>query len=190
MGLVVKQLDVKGYDDNFSYVVYHKELKECIVIDPTGDYDIIDAFIKKEKLKVLFIVNTHGHHDHIDGNDYFKTKYAADVIVHELAKQKADVLVKDGDEIQVGNQDISILFTPGHSPDSICLLFGKDLICGDLVFASGTGRTDLDGSNPSQFKRSLGKIFRLDEEIKVWPGHNYGGKSTTIKKIKEELLGY
>ncbi|MDP7323767.1 MAG: MBL fold metallo-hydrolase [Candidatus Woesearchaeota archaeon] len=190
MVLHVEQIEVGGLDKNLSYVVYNKKSKEGIIVDPAGDYDKIEEFIDDNKIKVLFIVNTHGHHDHIEGNDHFKTKYASEVIGHELGKQELDIRVKKGDEIQISEDVVEVMHTPGHAPDLICLRFGKNLICGDLVFAQGTGRTDLEGSDDGVMKRSLGILFHLPEEIIVWPGHNYGGKKTTIKKIKKDLLGY
>jgi glyoxylase-like metal-dependent hydrolase (beta-lactamase superfamily II) len=107
------------------------------------------------------------------------------------ARHHVDIQLFNMDEIEIGDEVIIVMHTPGHSVDSVCLLFGKHLVCGDLVFAGGsTGRVDLEGSDGMQLKRSLGKLFKLDEEIVVYPGHNYGGKKTSIEKIKKMLLDY
>ncbi len=190
MALRLIQIPVGGYDKNLSYIVYDDKSREGIIIDPAGDYEQIEKAIKKTKMSVMGVVNTHGHSDHIEANDYFMTKYSAKAIGHVLAKQKVDMRVVNGDEIELGSEKIIVMHMPGHSKDSICLFFGSNLVCGDLVFASGPGRRDLAGGNEADFKRSLGKLFKLDDNIVIWPGHDYGGKKTSVGKIKKEMLRY
>jgi glyoxylase-like metal-dependent hydrolase (beta-lactamase superfamily II) len=99
-------------------------------------------------------------------------------VAHKLSRINADTQVKDGDVIRVGHIPMKVIHTPGHTPDSICLLIdNQKLLTGDTLFVGECGRTDLPGGNSKQMYNSLfNKILKLNDEIEVYPGHDYGPK--------------
>ncbi|UCD92926.1 MAG: MBL fold metallo-hydrolase [Methanobacteriota archaeon] len=167
---------IKGrFGDNYAYVVGDEKTKEGIVIDPSGLTDNILAHLRKEGLKIVYIFNTHGHSDHTGGNTELARETGA-VVVKHAGSAGADVLaVNDGDSLRFGEMEAKIIHTPGHSADSISILVGKSLFTGDTLFINECGRTDLPGGSSEQLWDSLfHKIYELDDDVEVYPGHNYG----------------
>jgi glyoxylase-like metal-dependent hydrolase (beta-lactamase superfamily II) len=185
MNFKIEQIPV-GKMANFTYLVIDNEEKETAIIDPSWDLGKIFEIIKKNQYKIKYIINTHSHYDHILGNDQIVAITKCKVIQHKNSKEKHDISVNDGDEFKVGKTLVKILFTPGHSKDSICLIVdSKIIITGDTLFVGNCGRTDLPGSDPEEMYNSLfEKILNLDDNMVVYPGHNYGYKS--ISTIEEE----
>lgn len=197
----IEQVKV-GYMDVFCYIVSCPVKKEALVIDPAGNEEDIVERINKNGLVLKYIVNTHGHADHTCGNAKMKDLTGAQIIMHEeddkifnspegqvMARQMgfalsphADIFVKDGDEISIGDVTLKVIHTPGHSPGGICLLGDGNLFTGDTLFVGGIGRTDLPGSSMAQFMNSINKrLLTLSVETIVWPGHDYGDRpSSTI----------
>ena len=197
----IEQMKV-GSMDVFCYVVSCPRTKECLVIDPAGDEERVIERIKEKGLNLKYIVNTHGHPDHTCGNARVKDLTGAKIAMHELDDQMfnspegqemarqwgftisppADMTVKGGDEIVVGDVSLEVIHTPGHSPGGICLCADGNLFTGDTLFVGSIGRTDLPGASMDQFMRSIKEtLFALPGETIVWPGHNYGDRpSSTI----------
>ena len=197
----IEQMKV-GYMDVFCYIVSCPVKKEALVIDPAGNEEDIVERINQNGLVLKYIVNTHGHADHTCGNEKMKDLTGAEIIMHEeddklfnspegqiMARQMgfalsphADIFVKDGDEISVGDVTLKVIHTPGHSPGGICLLGDSNLFTGDTLFVGSIGRTDLPGASMSQFMNSINKrLLTLPIETIVWPGHDYGDRpSSTI----------
>jgi hydroxyacylglutathione hydrolase len=197
----IEQVKV-GYMDVFCYIVSCPVKKEALVIDPAGNEEDIVERIDKNGLVLKYIVNTHGHADHTCGNAKVKDLTGAQIIMHEeddkvfnspegqvMARQMrfalsphADIFIKDGDEISIGDVTLKVIHTPGHSPGGICLLGDGNLFTGDTLFVGGIGRTDLPGSSMAQFMNSINKrLLTLSVETIVWPGHDYGDRpSSTI----------
>ncbi|HET8856953.1 MAG TPA: hydroxyacylglutathione hydrolase family protein [Nitrososphaeraceae archaeon] len=185
MTFKIEQIPV-GKMANFTYLIIDNEEKETAIIDPSWDLEKIFEIIKKNEYKIKYIINTHSHYDHILGNDQIVAITKCKVIQHKNSKEKHDISVNDGDEFKVGKTLIKVFFTPGHSKDSICLIVdSKIIITGDTLFIGNCGRTDLPGSDPEEMYNSLfEKILNLDNNLVVYPGHNYGYKS--ISTIGEE----
>ncbi len=166
------------------YVVGCEETKEAAVIDPGMDNEseaepILD-FIKQNSLRTKYIINTHGHPDHIDGNSIIKKATGAPILIHKnhSTHVHADRKLHDGDVIQVGTLNLVVLHTPGHTPDGISLLVDKAVFTGDALFAGSVGRTDFSGGSFQELINSIKtKLFHLPDSLKVYPGH---GPSTTI----------
>jgi hydroxyacylglutathione hydrolase len=167
------------------YVASSQETKEAIVIDPGLDFSSeakpIFDFITEDKLKVKFIVNTHGHDDHIKGDALFQQKYAVPICIHQLdapyienlekGKFLTNVLMEDGGLVKFGDETLKVMHTPGHTTGSICLVGEKIVFTGDTLFAGGIGRTDFAGGSMSDMRVSLKKLTSLPDDLIMYPGH-------------------
>jgi len=170
-----KQVIQRG--DNFSYIIADDSTKEAAVVDPSFDADAIIRILRDQNLNVKYVINTHDHSDHIASNEDFRSNFGAKVVAHKLAHVNKDVSVVEGDVIRVGGLVIKVIHTPGHTRDSICLLVDDKLLTGDTLFVGECGRTDLPGGSAEDMYHSLfGKLMKLDDNIKVYPGHDYGPK--------------
>jgi hydroxyacylglutathione hydrolase len=184
--------------------VLHDETGECVIIDP-GCYEReeqleLSSFIESKKLKVVELLNTHCHIDHVLGNYFVKEKYKVKLAVHKIdeatlkavksyssnygfvnyTEASVDRYIDEGDQIKFGNSVLDILFVPGHAPGHVAFYNIKENICigGDVLFAGSIGRTDLPGGNFDTLIRSIqDKIFSLGEAMVVYPGH---GPETTV----------
>ncbi|MBS3159572.1 MBL fold metallo-hydrolase [Candidatus Woesearchaeota archaeon] len=168
------------------------EENECVLIDCEGP-EIIYKFLKENKLDLKYILLTHFHFDHINGLELLKKKtnaliYGSDIDVNLFGlKIKLDKILKNNDIIEFKGNKIRVISTPGHTLGSLCFLIENNLFSGDTLFYRAYGRTDL-GGDEKEMKISLKKLLKLDENIKVYPGH---GAFTTIEKeraIYKELL--
>jgi len=178
---------IKRRGDNFSYIIADQTTKEAAVVDPSFNSDAIIPLLKDQNFKVKYIINTHSHGDHTAGNQDIKSAFGAKIVAHKLARVAKDIEVVDGDIVQIGEIRVSVIHTPGHSPDSICLLFDDKLLTGDTLFVGECGRTDLsDGSARDMYHSLFDRLSKLDDIIEVYPGHDYGPKpSSTIGSEKK-----
>ena len=193
------------------YIVADEAARECAVIDPGGDADLIIRQCESASLTPRFIINTHAHADHIGANAELKERFPdaklcigradaaqlADPVRNLCAmiglsgKMPApDVLLEEGSTIEFGSCLLTVIETPGHTPGSVSLIAEDEgraaVFCGDLIFAGGVGRTDFPGGSFSTLRRSIQeKILKLPEETLLLPGH---GESTTVGR--EKRFGY
>ena len=153
---------------NFTYVVEDDETSEAIVIDPSWDLDEIEQVIKRNDLKIKYIVNTHHHFDHTLGNQAMAESTGAPIIQHEESELDNDIKVKDGDVIKFGNSELRVYHTPGHSKDSICLVGDGKIFSGDTLFVGNCGRVDLPGGSAKELYHSLFDIlYALDDKLVI-----------------------
>jgi len=194
----IRQMQV-GHMAVFAYLVGDTESGEALVIDPAANTDDIISIAKESNVEIKYIVNTHGHVDHIGGNADMKAKTGADIIIHEedasmltstpetmlqmfqaKASPPADMTVKHGDAITVGRISLTVIHTPGHSPGGISLYMPGYVFTGDTLFVGGVGRTDLPGASwEVMFTSIKERLLTLPDETIVLPGHNYGTRSTS-----------
>ncbi len=169
---------IKKYGDNFSYILADENTCEAAVVDSSYNADEIIQILKKNNFQLKYIINTHGHYDHIDGNDDLKSEFGATIVAHRLSKINCDIAVDEDDMLKVGSINIKVIYTPGHTPDGICLLVNnKILLTGDTLFVEECGRTDLPGGDPrSLYESFFNKLLKLDDSIEVYAGHDYGPK--------------
>lgn len=176
------------------------ETKEGVVVDPGGDTDAIRAAIARLGLKVRFVINTHGHFDHVGGNAAIVAATGAELLIHEadapwLSKASSsaamygmssanspqpDHFLEEGMSLLFGRHGIRVIHTPGHTAGGCSLyLEGEGIvITGDTLFAESVGRTDLAGGSHETLMESIkGKLLTLPADTRVYPGH---GPSTTI----------
>ncbi len=179
--MIFKQIAV-GTFQNFSYVIGDDETKAAALIDPAWQVDKLLKICEELGLKVKYVINTHSHQDHVEGNEKVAKLTGAKIVMQENSPLRKDIAVKDGDVIEIGSTRIKVIHTPGHCSDHICLLTDGKLLTGDTLFVGECGRTDLAGGNPSDMYHNLfNKILRMEDSIEVYPGHDYGSKpSSTI----------
>ena len=176
------------------YTVYDTDSKNCLIIDLGGDFLKILGQAERLGLSVKGVVLTHGHFDHVAGAVHCKERGIPVYISQEDSKMlssssnlseyagygrlsfSADKILREGVN-EIGGIEFEVIKTPGHTLGSVCLLFGKTLFSGDTLFALSYGRYDFPTGNFGQLKESIiNKLFTLDGEIEVLPGHN--GKTT------------
>lgn len=196
----IQQLTV-GMMDVCCYIVSCEKTGKAAVIDCGGDESKVLAACKKSGLEVLYIISTHGHPDHVCGNGPVQQATGAKIIMHRADAEffsteearsyfamlglpespPADILVEDGDLIHIGEETLTVIHTPGHTPGGICLYNAPDCFCGDTLFAGGVGRTDFPGGSMRELAQSIKeRLLILPPETAVWPGHGYGGSKSTI----------
>jgi glyoxylase-like metal-dependent hydrolase (beta-lactamase superfamily II) len=177
---------VQQHGDNFSYIIADDTTREAAVVDSSFNAGEITRILKAEKLNLKYVINTHGHSDHTAGNTELLSAFEAVTVAHKLSRIKADIKVDDGDIIRIGAISVKAIHTPGHTPDGMCLLVdNQKLLTGDTLFVGECGRTDLPGGNSKKLYDSLfNKILKLDDNVEVYPGHDYG--STPSSTIGEE----
>jgi glyoxylase-like metal-dependent hydrolase (beta-lactamase superfamily II) len=174
------------------YVV--SDLKfEAIIIDPgfetRKELEQITDYIYENSLKIRLIVNTHGHLDHISGNDLVQKKYECPICIHSrdahflgrLNEKYRIIHLKDGDFLDFGKDLLKVISTPGHTPGGISLVGENVVFTGDTLFSKGIGRMDFSGGSKEDMKKSLIKLMSLPEKYVVYSGH---GVSTTIGEEK------
>ncbi len=200
--MIIERLVVGMLQSN-CYVVGSEDTKVGIIIDPGGDAPVILDRVEQLGLSIKYIVNTHGHIDHIAANRQLKEATQALIAIHRDDAQwlmsdqgdfarmlgvlspgpPADVLLDEGDEIDFGNDSLQVIHTPGHSLGGISLVGAGMIFCGDTLFAMGVGRVDLPGGSWETLMQSIKtRLFTMPDETTVYTGH---GPPTTIGREKK-----
>ena len=190
----IKQIKLSRMS-TFCYLVGDESTKTCALIDPAFNRKKILAEVKKGGYVVKYIINTHCHSDHTAGNAAMLASTGAQLLIHELdveglnsrlnrffsrvlggkGSPRPDILLKDGDVIEIGETALRVIHTPGHTMGSICLYSDGNLFTGDTLFVGAVGRTDLAGGSGEILLKSItDKIYPLAGDTIVWPGHDYG----------------
>ncbi len=173
MALEIVQIPA-GQMDNFSYLVYCPETRRGLGVDPSLAPERLLAKAEALGVNIEVLANTHGHHDHVAGNDVVLKATGARLAGHPLDVPAADLALTEGVQVAVGNGVVAVLHTPGHTPGSITLNPPGALITGDTLFVTRVGRADFPGSDPEALYRSLQRLAAFAPETRVYPGHNYG----------------
>lgn len=196
--MFLKKLVVGELETN-CYLIACKRTKKAAVIDPGGeDTALILDILKENSFNLEYIINTHGHIDHIAGNNLLKAKTEALLLIHrldadmlvdanknfssfmgkEIYSPSADKLLEEGDEISLGTLNLIVIHTPGHTPGGISLVSDNIVFTGDTLFAGGIGRTDLSGGSYQDLIKSIKeKLLILGDDKIIYPGH---GPDSTI----------
>jgi glyoxylase-like metal-dependent hydrolase (beta-lactamase superfamily II) len=185
------------------YIIGDEETKETVIIDPSSEPEELLNIVKRNNLEVKYIINTHGHMDHIGANEGIKEATGAKILIHKddgdmlgsptknlaifwgqtTKSPPADRFLKDGETFALGDLKIRVIHTPGHTPGGICLLTENKLFSGDTLFENSIGRTDLPGGSDKLIIASIkNNLLTLSDEIEVYPGH---GDETTIGRERK-----
>jgi len=171
-----------GGDRNFAYLIGDEETKRAALVDPSNSPDACVDHAESRGLTVVYVINTHGHYDHTDGNQTACRRTGAKVVGYG---RRAEVSVGDGDRLGLGKLSLEILHTPGHTDDCICILAEGYLVTGDTLFVGKVGGTDFSSGAQQEFE-SLKKLMQLPDDTSIWPGHDYGvAPTSTIGHEKE-----
>jgi len=169
----VIQVNVGGFDSNFSYIVTKSDSsKNAIIIDPTGNLSVIETALKLNNLTIGMQLFTHSHPDHTELMNYFISKKVPTYI-------PPSGLVGKSKDIEACGLKIKVLHTPGHTQESVCFIIEENIFSGDTIFVKGIGTTAY-GGNDSILKETLNYLSTLNPSLKLWPGHNYGGASSSL----------
>jgi hydroxyacylglutathione hydrolase len=199
--LIIKELVVGPLMAN-CFIFGCDETKEAVVIDPGGDADRILFYLADSGLNVKYIINTHGHFDHVAANGKIKDATGADILIHPLDASMlgslstnaaifgisvensppCDQTIEEGDTVSFGKITLKVLHTPGHTPGGISLYTDKIVFVGDTLFAGSIGRTDFPGGDFNTLISSIRtKLFKMDDDVRVLSGH---GPETSIGSEK------
>jgi len=175
-----------GPMENFVYLIHDHASNTAAIVDPAWEVEEMLSFADNKGIKITDVLLTHSHHDHINGLK--QTLEHCDAKVHLLkpeAKFWGENLISPqlhhgGDQIKIGESQINVLHTPGHTPGSACYHVGNDLIAGDTLFVFGCGRCDLAGGDPEEMFQTLKKMkTELSANTLLHPGHNYAPQAPT-----------
>ncbi len=190
---IIEALEL-GPMENFVYLVSDRASGRAAVVDPAWEVDRILDLAEQEGVRITDILLTHSHHDHVNGIERVLERH--DARVHLLKPEarfwgrdlERPVLHHGGDVIRLGETEIRVLHTPGHTPGSACYHLGDDLITGDTLFVFGCGRCDLAGGDPEQMYDTLRRLATgLPAGTVIHPGHNYAEKP--VSTLAEQKAG-
>ena len=173
----------------FTYLISSGKGREALIIDPvlenTNDYIL---FLKKLDLKLVKVIDTHIHADHISGlKELHKQTNCATLMGEQSLSEVVTVKVKDNEKIKIENIELTSMYTPGHTDCSYSFFMKDRIFTGDTLLINGTGRTDFQNGNPiDQYHSIFERIFKLPKQTLVYPAHDYNGnKVTTIEEQKK-----
>ncbi|MBW1747564.1 MAG: MBL fold metallo-hydrolase [Deltaproteobacteria bacterium] len=195
--MIIKELVVGPLMAN-CFICGCSKTKEAVVIDPGGDANTILLSLADSKLKAKYIINTHGHFDHVSANGKMKDATGADILIHPLDapmleklssnaaffgvsvenSPPCDQTLEEGDTVSFGDITLKVIHTPGHTPGGISLYTNGVVFVGDTLFAGSIGRTDFPGGDFNTLISSIKtKLFKMEDDIRVFSGH---GPETSI----------
>lgn len=187
-----------GRNDGRSYILLCDETREAAVIDPDTNMSEILGILRERQAAVRYILLTHCHFDHISSSDEMRALTGAKTAIHTLdvpglsdpqvnmsgpfrmpriTGRAIDTELNEGDVLQLGNVQVTVLHTPGHTPGSCCFLADRDLLSGDTIFRGAYGNTGFPGGDMGALMHSAARLLSLDGSITIWPGH---GMPSTI----------
>ena len=191
---------------NFMYLIGDRDTRTAVVVDPAYRIADIDAILAEESMQLSGVLVTHHHPDHVGGSmGGFTLEGVGELLGHHdvpvhVHRDEAEAVQRitgasatdlvahgSGDHVQVGDIDIQLLHTPGHTPGSQCFLVDKLLVSGDTLFLEGCGRTDFPGSDPEAMYDSLQRLAALPDDVALFPGHRYSAASAADMATVKEL---
>jgi len=170
--MIVEQFRTGG-DRNFGYLVADELSRDALIIDASFNPDKIVRFAVERGFVIRYIFSTHGHDDHTNGNEAVRLMTALSPLLYGDTCPRTGITVEDGARFPLGSLEARILYTPGHTRDSICIHVGDALFTGDTLFTGKVGGTGTEEQALDEY-HSLHKLMLLPGATKVYPGHDYG----------------
>jgi hydroxyacylglutathione hydrolase len=171
--MFVKQFLIGG-DRNYGYLVADDSTKLAVIIDPSYNPERIVEFAREQGYTIQYVFNTHGHYDHTNGNGVIKKLTGKEPLLFGDTDPETGKTVSDGTRFLLGDLKITIIHTPGHTSDSICIHIGDAVFTGDTLFVGKVGGTDFGAQARAEYESLHQKLMTLPDTTRVFPGHNYG----------------
>jgi len=178
VGVLVEQIRTGG-DRNFGYLCADEATGAAFAVDPSFSPDVVAETATRKGWCLGYAFATHGHSDHINGNEAFERLTGLRVLLYGDRCPLTGIAVQHGAVFPLGNSSISILHTPGHTPDSICIQAGDALFTGDTLFVGKVGGTWSDEDSRQEYHSLHDRVMALPEQFRVFPGHDYGTHPTS-----------
>ena len=180
--MIVHKMPLGAYQTNTYIVRDREDSRLCVVIDPGYEANTILDYLDENQLTAKAILLTHGHFDHVGAVKELAAETGCDVYIHAAESQLPPMMTAgalyythtygEGDKISpIEGMEIAVLHTPGHTPGSVCLLYGQHLFSGDTLFQGSCGRVDFPGGSPREMMESLNRLASLQLNYRVHPGH-------------------
>ena len=183
--MFVKQF-LTGGDRNYGYLAADDASKLALIVDPSYSPEVIYEFSSKHGYEIEYVFCTHNHYDHTNGNETMMKLSGVRPLMLGDADTKTGTVVEDGSKFPLGDLAITVLHTPGHTSDSICLYVGDTLFTGDTLFVGKVGGTGFGDDARAEYDSLHSKIMTLPDSTRVLPGHNYGtAPESTILNEKQ-----
>ncbi|HYN10698.1 MAG TPA: MBL fold metallo-hydrolase [Vicinamibacterales bacterium] len=187
MQLVFEQIGTGG-DRNFGYVLGDRQARQAVLIDPSYAPEVLVQRAQDQDLRVSHIINTHGHPDHINGNEQAVALTHAPVAAHPDVPTRVDVRLSGGDSLTVGALELRFFHTPGHAADHLVIFEPsyRLLITGDLLFVGKVGGTRSDEDARTEWDSLQRVLDAVPDDTTVWPGHDYGIRPSSTIAIEKK----
>ena len=163
-----------GGDRNFGYLAADETSRLAVAVDASYNPEMIVEDARREGLTIRYLFSTHGHHDHTNGNEEAARLTGCTPLLYGSLCPVSGVRIEDGAELPLGALQVKVLYTPGHTDDSICLCVGDVVFTGDTLFVGKVGGTDLAEQAVTEFRSLHENLLSLPETTRVFPGHDYG----------------
>jgi len=186
--MIFEQIVTAG-DRTYAYLIGDESSKKAAVVDPAYSPEDVLARSGELGLEVVYLINTHGHGDHTNGNSHVLSHTKAELVTGPGGS--GDVTPADGESLSLGEVDLTFLHTPGHTSDGVCILATAEgvtpkLCTGDTLFVGKVGGTGFGSDAREEYDAIHDKIMKLADETEIWPGHNYGvAPSSTVEHERE-----
>lgn len=186
---------IGGSLESNGYVIYRERKGECFIIDPGYNPKVFTDFVREENLKAKGIILTHLHSDHTGAAEKVADVLECPIYMHEadafVYRGRVDEMMKDGDRLELEDEKLTVINTPGHTKGSICLMCEKSRVCftGDTLFDTDLGRSDLAGGSEEDMEETVRKVVDgWPDDVVIYPGHDDGCTMAKVRKYNTEFL--